>query len=254
MLVGRPRRSEQGCSSGPISASTAFVSSPERTRAIVVSTPGLRARSWIESTAAPPGREPPGRYARQSGGLEDLRGAVHRLGEAVRRPAGVPRTAFFRPCPRPGSLPVRDIPGIRRVIKYLGSKRRLVQTLSSLASGCGAATAADLFTGTTRRPGLEAPGSIRHGGRHGHLLGGAGPVLRGTDATTVDHEPSSLRPSPSSMSSLAEGAISRKSSARRPATCVLRTAPVSTPFVRRSKSVTGEAALPGPAHKPARGR
>ena len=36
------------------------------------------------------------------------------------------------------------------MIKYLGSKRRLVQTISSLASGCGASTAADLFTGTTR--------------------------------------------------------------------------------------------------------
>ncbi|MGD1011824.1 MAG: DNA adenine methylase [Acidimicrobiales bacterium] len=36
------------------------------------------------------------------------------------------------------------------MIKYLGSKRRLVQTLSALASGCGAVTAADLFTGTTR--------------------------------------------------------------------------------------------------------
>ena len=36
------------------------------------------------------------------------------------------------------------------MIKYLGSKRRLVQTISSLASGCGASTAVDLFTGTTR--------------------------------------------------------------------------------------------------------
>ena len=36
------------------------------------------------------------------------------------------------------------------MIKYLGSKRRLVQTIAALASGCGAATAADLFTGTTR--------------------------------------------------------------------------------------------------------
>ena len=36
------------------------------------------------------------------------------------------------------------------MIKYLGSKRRLVQTISALASGCGASTAADLFTGTTR--------------------------------------------------------------------------------------------------------
>jgi len=40
--------------------------------------------------------------------------------------------------------------GKRRVIKYLGSKRRLVQTIASLAAGCGAVTAADLFTGTTR--------------------------------------------------------------------------------------------------------
>ncbi|MGO9965195.1 MAG: DNA adenine methylase [Acidimicrobiales bacterium] len=36
------------------------------------------------------------------------------------------------------------------MIKYLGSKRRLVRTISRLASGCGAATAADMFTGTTR--------------------------------------------------------------------------------------------------------
>jgi adenine-specific DNA-methyltransferase len=36
------------------------------------------------------------------------------------------------------------------VIKYLGSKRRLVQAIAALASGCGATTAVDLFTGTTR--------------------------------------------------------------------------------------------------------
>lgn len=36
------------------------------------------------------------------------------------------------------------------MIKYLGSKRRLVHTISSLASGCGTSSAADLFTGTTR--------------------------------------------------------------------------------------------------------
>jgi adenine-specific DNA-methyltransferase len=36
------------------------------------------------------------------------------------------------------------------VIKYIGSKRRLVQAISALAAGCGATTAADLFTGTTR--------------------------------------------------------------------------------------------------------
>jgi adenine-specific DNA-methyltransferase len=36
------------------------------------------------------------------------------------------------------------------VIKYLGSKRRLVPLLSELASASGAGTALDLFTGTTR--------------------------------------------------------------------------------------------------------
>ena len=36
------------------------------------------------------------------------------------------------------------------MIKYIGSKRRLVQAISALAAGCGATTAADLFTGTTR--------------------------------------------------------------------------------------------------------
>jgi adenine-specific DNA-methyltransferase len=36
------------------------------------------------------------------------------------------------------------------VIKYLGSKRRLVSAIAALASGCRASTAADLFTGTTR--------------------------------------------------------------------------------------------------------
>jgi adenine-specific DNA-methyltransferase len=36
------------------------------------------------------------------------------------------------------------------VIKYLGSKRRLVQAISALAFGCGSVTAVDLFTGTTR--------------------------------------------------------------------------------------------------------
>jgi adenine-specific DNA-methyltransferase len=36
------------------------------------------------------------------------------------------------------------------VIKYLGSKRRLVPVLGALCAGVGAATALDLFTGTTR--------------------------------------------------------------------------------------------------------
>jgi adenine-specific DNA-methyltransferase len=39
---------------------------------------------------------------------------------------------------------------LRRVIKYLGSKRTLVPVLGEIASATGAATAVDLFTGTTR--------------------------------------------------------------------------------------------------------
>ena len=36
------------------------------------------------------------------------------------------------------------------MIKYLGSKRRLVPVLSQIAASCNAQTALDLFTGTTR--------------------------------------------------------------------------------------------------------
>ena len=36
------------------------------------------------------------------------------------------------------------------MIKYLGSKRRLVPVLSRICSASGARTALDLFTGTTR--------------------------------------------------------------------------------------------------------
>ncbi len=36
------------------------------------------------------------------------------------------------------------------MIKYLGSKRRLVPALSAIANASGARTALDLFTGTTR--------------------------------------------------------------------------------------------------------
>ena len=39
---------------------------------------------------------------------------------------------------------------VRRVVKYLGSKRRLVGVLGDLLERAGARTAADLFTGTTR--------------------------------------------------------------------------------------------------------
>ena len=36
------------------------------------------------------------------------------------------------------------------MIKYLGSKRTLVPVLGAMAAASGAATAVDLFTGTTR--------------------------------------------------------------------------------------------------------
>ena len=36
------------------------------------------------------------------------------------------------------------------MIKYLGSKRRLVPALATLAAASGASTALDLFCGTTR--------------------------------------------------------------------------------------------------------
>ncbi|MGP0032372.1 MAG: DNA adenine methylase, partial [Acidimicrobiales bacterium] len=36
------------------------------------------------------------------------------------------------------------------MIKYLGSKRRLVPVLSAICAASGARTAVDLFTGTTR--------------------------------------------------------------------------------------------------------
>ena len=36
------------------------------------------------------------------------------------------------------------------MIKYLGSKRKLVPVLGAIADAVGATTAVDLFTGTTR--------------------------------------------------------------------------------------------------------
>ena len=36
------------------------------------------------------------------------------------------------------------------MIKYIGSKRRLLPVIEHLAAGSGATTALDLFTGTTR--------------------------------------------------------------------------------------------------------
>src|SRR5262249_52518314 len=53
---------------------------------------------------------------------------------------------------RTGATPasLAKVPGGCRVIKYLGSKRRLVPVLGRLLTASGARTALDLFTGTTR--------------------------------------------------------------------------------------------------------
>ena len=75
------------------------------------------------------------------------------------------------------------------MIKYLGSKRRLVQTIASLASGCGVATAADLFTGTTRvAQGLKRQGAFVTAVDTATYSEVLAQCYVGTDATTVDHE------------------------------------------------------------------
>ena len=70
--------------------------------------------------------------------------------------------------------------GRGRVIKYLGSKRRLVPALTVLAQASGARTGLDLFCGTTRV--AQAWKRAGHGGHRGGqrpLRPRAGPLLRG---------------------------------------------------------------------------
>ena len=55
-----------------------------------------------------------------------------------------------RPTPTTGSGTGRRRIWIGRVIKYIGSKRRLVPVLARICQAAGARTALDLFTGTTR--------------------------------------------------------------------------------------------------------
>src|SRR4051812_23001323 len=64
---------------------------------------------------------------------------------AISRPSGL-RSFWRRQSRYIGIWDAR----IAEVIKYLGSKRRLVPALAAIATGCGARTAVDLFTGTTR--------------------------------------------------------------------------------------------------------
>ena len=66
------------------------------------------------------------------------------------------------------------------MIKYLGSKRRLVPVLGApVRRGAGARTALDLFTGTTRvAQAFKRRGARRHRGRHRALRRGVRAVLR----------------------------------------------------------------------------
>ena len=66
------------------------------------------------------------------------------------------------------------------MIKYLGSKRRLVPVLGQIcAASCDARTALDLFTGTTRvAQEFKRRGVRRHRGRHRPLRRGVRPLLR----------------------------------------------------------------------------
>jgi adenine-specific DNA-methyltransferase len=74
------------------------------------------------------------------------------------------------------------------VIKYLGSKRRLVPVLSRLCEAAGAQTALDLFTGTTR-----VAQAFKQAGAHVTAVDTArysemfSRAYIATDATTVDH-------------------------------------------------------------------
>ncbi len=73
------------------------------------------------------------------------------------------------------------------MIKYLGSKRRLVQAISSLASGCRASSAADLFTGTTRvAQELKRRGAFVTAVDTATYSEVLGQCYIGTDAATVD--------------------------------------------------------------------
>jgi adenine-specific DNA-methyltransferase len=75
------------------------------------------------------------------------------------------------------------------VIKYIGSKRRLVQTIAALASGCGATTAADLFTGTTRvAQELKRQGAFVTAVDTATYSEVLAQCYVSTDATAVDHE------------------------------------------------------------------
>ncbi len=75
------------------------------------------------------------------------------------------------------------------VIKYLGSKRRLVPVLAAMAAGCQARTALDLFTGTTRvaqafkQAGAQVTAVDR--ARYAAVLAGC---YVATDAATVDRQ------------------------------------------------------------------
>ena len=73
------------------------------------------------------------------------------------------------------------------MIKYLGSKRRLIPALTEIFASCQPRTALDLFTGTTRvaqaLKGLGANVTAADSARYAHVLA---QCFVATDAATVD--------------------------------------------------------------------
>lgn len=75
------------------------------------------------------------------------------------------------------------------VIKYLGSKRRLVPVIADLAAGSGAATALDLFTGSTRvARGLKERGIVVTAVDRTRAAHELARCSIATDADEVDHD------------------------------------------------------------------
>ena len=63
------------------------------------------------------------------------------------------------------------------MIKYLGSKRRLVPVLGLIAGAGGADRGRPVHRHDAGRPGVQAPRAARHRGRHGTLRRGVRPLL-----------------------------------------------------------------------------
>ena len=123
------------------------------------------------------------------------------------------------------------------MIKYLGSKRRLVPVLARICQASGATTALDLFTGTTRvAQAFKAQGvhvTAVDSARYAHAF--ARTYIE-TDAAATDAARAPRRPSPTSTPSPASRATSPRPSAVRPGssnrTTPLGSMPCGTPSTR----------------------